>query len=91
MTDTNKQPLKYELYHYTTCPFCIRVRMALWKMDLDVPLKDISANREYARELTTGGGSRQVPCLRIEDENGKIKWMYESSDIIHYMKQQLVH
>ncbi len=40
-------------------------------------------------ELIAGGGKKQVPCLRIDSENGDVQWMYESDDIIHYLKQQV--
>jgi glutathione S-transferase len=29
-----------------------------------------------------------VPCLRIEDNNGDVRWMYESGDIISYLDQR---
>ncbi|HAI96784.1 MAG TPA: glutaredoxin, partial [Methylococcaceae bacterium] len=34
-----------------------------------------------------GGGKLKVPCLRIE-EDGKVSWMYESSDIINYLEDR---
>lgn len=40
------------------------------------------------QELISGGGKGQVPCLRIEDETGRVEWMYESDDIIDYIRQQ---
>jgi len=35
--------------------------------------------------LIDGGGKSQVPCLRIESEDGAVQWMYESRDIINYL------
>ena len=32
------------------------------------------------------GGKIKVPCLRVNDEQGKSTWMYESSDIIEYLQ-----
>jgi len=58
-------------------------------MGLELPLKDISLHPENKTALIAGGGKKQVPCLRIEDERGGVQWMYESSDIIRYLKQQL--
>ena len=43
-----------------------------------------TADRKYQSELVAGGGKGQVPCLRIEKEDGQIQWMYESNDIIKY-------
>lgn len=38
-------------------------------------------------ELVQGGGKGQVPCLRIETEQGEVRWMYESDDIIKYIQE----
>jgi glutathione S-transferase len=35
-----------------------------------------------------GGGKRQVPCLRIDGDDGQSHWLYESMDIMAYLKQQ---
>jgi glutathione S-transferase len=64
------------------------VRLALWWMGLELPLKDIISYPENKAELIAGGGKKQVPCLRIEDEKNGVRWMYESIDIIRYLKQQ---
>lgn len=61
--------------------------MAMKVMGVSVECKNIHANARYKKELVKGGGKSQVPCLRI-NENGKSRWMYESSDIIKYLKQQ---
>ena len=59
-------------------------------MGLELPLKDIGLfHFENKAELIAGGGKKQVPCLRIEDERGDVQWMYESGDIIRYLKRQL--
>ena len=63
----------HQLYYFATCPFCIKVRMALWKMRLQLPLRNIHSNAEYKHQLVEGGGKVQVPCLRIEKERG---WCY---------------
>lgn len=44
---------------------------------------------DNGNELTSGGGKFQVPCLRIESADGKVRWMYESIDIIRYLKNDL--
>ena len=56
-------------------------------MGIEVECKNILSNPAYKAELIEGGGKKQVPCLRIQD-NGNVRWMYESRDIIKYMKQQ---
>ena len=78
----------HQLFYFVSCPYCIKVRLALRWMGLELPLRDIRSHPEYKAELIAGGGKRQVPCLRIEHEKGVVRWMYESGDIIRYLKQQ---
>lgn len=73
------------LYHFQTCPYCLRVRRVIKKLRLNIELRDISRVPEYRTELITHGGYSTVPCLRIEDHEGKVRWMYESSDINRYL------
>ena len=37
-----------------------------------------------------GGGNLKVPCLRIEERDLGYRWMYESSDIVHYLESRFV-
>ena len=74
----------HQLYYFATCPFCIKVRMALWKMRIRVPLRNIHHNVEFKKQLEEGGGKVQVPCLRIEDGD-QVSWLYESDDIVRYL------
>lgn len=53
--------------------------------DFDVELRSTS-DSEHAQALMQGGGKTQVPCLRIEQADGNVEWMYESNDIIEYLK-----
>lgn len=62
------------------------VRLALWWLGLKVPLRDVMFHSEHNAELVAGGGKGQVPCLRIENAGGEVRWMYESIDIISYLK-----
>lgn len=75
------------LYHYASCPFCVRVRRALSRLGVEVELRDVRKDRDHARELIEGGGKSQVPCLRIEREDG-VEWMYESGDIVRYLESR---
>ncbi|REJ85399.1 MAG: glutaredoxin [Acidobacteria bacterium] len=76
------------LYHFTSCPFCVRVRVATSRLGIDLPMKDIRADPEARAELIEGGGSKQVPCLRIEEAEGGVRWLYESGDIVRYLEQR---
>ena len=79
----------HQLFYFATCPYCIKVRLALRWMGIKLPLKDILFSSANKAELVAGGGKEQVPCLRIEHEKGDVQWMYESGEIIQYLKQQL--
>lgn len=75
------------LYQLYACPFCIKTRRTLHRLNLSVAVKSVAAGSPYRQELEQGGGKIQVPCLRIS-QNGKDEWMYESSDIIEYLNQR---
>lgn len=70
------------LYYMPTCPFCLKVLNYMKKNDIDLKLKDTMARPEYRRELLKIGGKTQVPCLVIDG-----KALYESDDIIHWLKE----
>ena len=72
------------LYQYRACPFCARTRQVQDKLGLNIEQRDVMINAKYRSELIQQGGSPQVPCLRIENQNGQVKWLYESGDIIKY-------
>ncbi|TYC62474.1 glutaredoxin [Marinobacter sp. BW6] len=76
----------FSLYHYRACPFCAYTRSAMKHIDIAVEERDIARNPAYRAELIKGGGRAQVPCLRIES-NGKVRWLYESQDIVHYLQR----
>jgi len=58
--------------------------MFLRGKDRDLELRNTSEGT-HAQALMQGGGKTQVPCLRIEQADGSVEWMYESSDIINYL------
>lgn len=80
---------RHQLYYFASCPYCLMVRVVMWWYGIKMPVKDILFHPGNHKELIQGGGKAQVPCLRIEAENGEISWMYESLDIIRYLKSQL--
>ncbi|EIO9964713.1 glutaredoxin [Pseudomonas psychrotolerans] len=75
------------LYQFQACPFCVKTRRALHRLNLPVRLKDIKKEPHLRAELEQGGGRVKVPCLRI-DEGSQSVWMYESDDIIAYLEQR---
>lgn len=75
-----------ELYQSETCPYCVKVRLAFEKMGVayiskSMPLRVTSAFQE---ELIRLGGKTQVPFLVDPERSVK---MYESDDIIKYVKE----
>ena len=76
------------LYEFRTCPFCIKTRRAIKRLSLNIERRDTQHNPEHRQQLFDGGGQIKVPCLRIVDETGADKWMYESDDIIHYLQER---
>jgi len=75
----------HTLYEFKRCPFCVKVRREMKRLNIEIAQKDAKLSKEYEKELIDGGGKRQVPCLRI-DQAGESKWMYESGDIINYLQ-----
>jgi glutaredoxin len=79
---------KLSLYQYEACPFCVKVRRFMKGSSISLPLRD--ALKEPSRqELLSGGGKLQVPCLRIENDDGGVQWLYESSAIVSYLQGKI--
>ncbi len=84
----NKECSELALYHFSTCPFCIKVRHEMARLSLPIELRDAQHDSERRAELLQGGGKIQTPCLRISDGPENIQWMFESNDIIKYLQQR---
>ena len=74
------------LYQFHACPFCIKTRRALHRLNVPVTLHDVKKSPMRER-LLEGGGRVKVPCLHIE-EAGQSRWLYESNEIIAYLEQR---
>ena len=75
------------LYQFYACPFCVRTRRAIHRLNLTVEVRDAQNNPEHREALSQEGGALQVPCLRI-DEGHASTWLYESADIITYLEKR---
>ena len=75
------------LYQFKTCPFCVKVRRAMRGLSLNVELRDAQHDPIHRAALLQGGGQIKTPCLKITDAQGNIQWMYESDEIIRYLRQ----
>lgn len=79
---------KLKLYHFRACPFCIKVRRAIKRMSLNIEPRDAQHIPLHRDTLLQEGGKLQVPCLRIESDNGEVRWLYESDAIVSYLQEQ---
>ena len=85
--EVNEAASALALYQFNGCPFCVKVRRTLRRLNLPVELRDASGNAEHRQTLLAQGGKVKVPCLRIE-EAGQTRWLYESSAICSYLEER---
>ena len=83
----DEQTRNMVLYQFRTCPFCIKVRREIRRLSLNIELLDAQHDAQHRAALMEGGGSVQVPCLKITDAQGNSQWMYESSAINAYLHE----
>ena len=79
---------RLSLYQFKSCPFCVKVRRAFKRLDIAIEIRDIRMESRFKEELLREGGKGQVPCLRIEEEDGSVRWLYESYDIVKYLEKR---
>lgn len=83
--EADRQCRNLVLYHYRTCPFCMKVRQEIHRLSLNIKTVDAQQPGMNRDALLRDGGQAKVPCLRIADQPGKNEWMYESGKIIAYL------
>ena len=86
--EVDQQCRSLALFQYKTCPFCIKVRQEMHRLSLNIELFDAQQEGVNRAELVRGGGKAKVPCLRITDKVGMHQWMYESGEIITYLRRR---
>jgi glutaredoxin len=79
---------KMSLYQFNACPFCVKVRRQLRKQSLKIELRDAKNNAGFKDELTREGGKHKVPCLRIEEGEKSVRWLYSSGDISSFLEKE---
>lgn len=79
---------KLALYHFPTCPFCLKTRNEIHRLALKIELRDARNDATHRVALEAGGGKIQTPCLRIDADDGTTSWMYESGEIMAYLQQE---
>ncbi|HAU57112.1 MAG TPA: glutaredoxin [Comamonadaceae bacterium] len=74
------------LYQYQTCPFCIKVRQEMRRLSLTVAQVDAQHEGPGRAALVQQGGQAKVPCLKITDAAGSSRWLYDSKEIVSYLR-----
>ena len=76
------------LYHFPTCPFCLKARRVIHRLSLRIDLRNAQHDASHREALLRGGGKIQTPCLRITDADGQSTWLYESTAIMTYLEHE---
>ena len=82
-----KEAARLSLYQFHACPFCVKTRRALHRLNVPMTLLDAKNDPAARERLLAGGGKIKVPCLHIQEENGS-RWLYDSNAIIAYLEQR---
>ena len=75
------------LYQFKTCPFCMKVRREIKRQSLNIELRDAQHDQQHRQQLLSGGGQIKVPCLKVKNKDGNHSWLYESDDVIQYLRK----
>lgn len=74
---------EYKLYFKPECPYCQKVMKYMDEAHVELPMFNIHEGSNQS-DLIEIGGKKQVPCLIINGEA-----LYESDDIISYLKEHV--
>jgi len=84
----NEKVEAMSVYQFFACPFCIKTRRAIHRLNIPLEYRDAQKRGgEHRQTLEQEGGRIKVPCLRIDDGE-QSTWLYESNEIIAYLNQQ---
>ena len=86
----DEQTRNIVMYQFLSCPFCIKTRREIRRLALNIETRDALRHAPSRQQVLEGGGQVKVPCLRITDAEGRHEWMYESSDIIRYLRDHFL-
>jgi glutaredoxin len=76
------------LYQFNTCPFCIKVRQEIRRLSLPIEKRDAQHHAVNRDELFQGSGATKVPCLKITEANGQVRWLQDSNAIVAYLRER---
>jgi len=86
--EVDLQAKSMSIYQYFACPFCIKIRRTIHRLNIPLEYRDAQVRgSEHRNTLEKEGGRIKVPCLRI-DAGDQTTWLYESSEIVAYLNQQ---
>ena len=83
----NQITSKWLLYEFNACPYCVKVRQEICRLNLEIQRVDAKRDAEHKKILIEAGGHYQVPCLSYPTPSGII-WLYESDAIIAFLRKQ---
>lgn len=82
-----KEATRLSLYQFHACPFCVKTRRALHRLNVPMTVLDVKSDPAARERLLAGGGKVKVPCLHIQEED-QSRWLYDSNAIIAYLEQR---
>tara|TARA_E500000178_G_scaffold296098_1_gene302170 strand:+ start:56 stop:421 length:366 start_codon:yes stop_codon:yes gene_type:complete len=85
----NQDTKTLSLYQFYLCPFCVKVRRMIHRLNINIEFKDAKNNPNDRELLLKKGGKIKVPCLRIQEDD-KDTWLYESSAINAYLQKRFL-
>src|SRR5690554_7083245 len=68
----DEQARRLQLYQFRACPFCVKVRRHLHRLNVPVAAVEASAGTAAREVLVAQGGKKQVPCLRIDRKSTRL-------------------
>jgi len=84
----NREVESMSMYQYFACPFCIKTRRTVHRLNIPLEYRDAQIRGgEHRNALEQEGGALKVPCLRI-DNGDETTWLYESREIVAYLNQR---
>ena len=84
--EVNQKTAVLKLYQFYACPFCIKTRRAIKRLNLKIETRNAQSG-EFREELQLMGGKVKVPCLKIGGADD-VSWVYGSDTIIDYLEKR---
>ncbi len=76
-----------ELYQFFACPFCIKARRTIRRLNLKITTRNAQPqDSTYRAEMSKDAGKVKVPCLKITSGD-EVEWLFESDGIANYLEK----